>query len=105
MSDGKTMLAEIPFMDIRWAVPRRKPAGAGAAARESFPRGSTEQETDGHHMAKFNPGRYIQEVRPRKETTITTGMVFLMVFLAATFFFVVDLILGGVVRLVLGLGG
>ena len=41
----------------------------------------------------------------RKETTITTGMVFLMVFLAATFFFVVDLILGGVVRLVLGLGG
>jgi preprotein translocase subunit SecE len=96
------MLAE-----ICWAVPRRKPTGAGAAARESFPRGSTEQ-------AKFNPGRYIQEVRQevskvtwptRKETTITTGMVFLMVFLAATFFFVVDLILGGVVRLVLGLGG
>jgi len=28
-----------------------------------------------------------------------------MVFLAATFFFVVDLILGVVVRLVLGLGG
>jgi hypothetical protein len=27
------------------------------------------------------------------------------VFLAATFFFVVDLILGGVVRFVLGLGG
>jgi preprotein translocase subunit SecE len=105
MGEGKAMLAE-----ICWAVPRCEPAAAG----ESFPRGSTEQETDGHHMAKFNPGRYIQEVRQevskvtwptRKETTITTGMVFLMVFLAATFFFVVDLILGGVVRLVLGLGG
>ena len=65
-------------------------------------------------MAKLNPGQYIREVRQeiskvtwptRKETTVTTGMVFLMVFLAATFFFVVDWILGGVVRLILGLGG
>ena len=65
-------------------------------------------------MAKMNPGQYIREVRQevskvtwptRKETTVTTGMVFLMVFLAAMFFFVVDWILGGVVRLVLGLGG
>jgi preprotein translocase subunit SecE len=65
-------------------------------------------------MAKINPGQYIREVRQevskvtwptRKETTVTTGMVFLMVFLAAMFFFVVDWILGGVVRLVLGLGG
>lgn len=65
-------------------------------------------------MAKINPGQYIREVRQevskvtwptRKETTVTTGMVFLMVFLAAIFFFVVDWILGGIVRLVLGLGG
>ena len=65
-------------------------------------------------MAKLNPGQYIREVRQeiskvtwptRKETTVATGMVFLMVFLAATFFFVVDWILGGVVRLILGLGG
>ena len=65
-------------------------------------------------MAKLNPGQYIREVRQeiskvtwptRKETTVTTGMVFLMVFLAAIFFFVVDWILGGIVRLILGLGG
>ena len=65
-------------------------------------------------MAKLNPGQYIREVRQeiskvtwptRKETTVTTGMVFLMVFLAATFFFIVDWILGGFVRLILGLGG
>ena len=36
---------------------------------------------------------------------VTTGMVFIMVFLAATFFFLVDQVLSFVVRLVLGLGG
>ena len=49
-------------------------------------------------MAKFNPGQFVREVRQevskvtwptRKETTITTGMVFLMVFLAAIFFLLV----------------
>ena len=41
----------------------------------------------------------------RKETMITTGMVFIMVFLAAIFFFLVDQILsfGSCARL--GLGG
>jgi preprotein translocase subunit SecE len=65
-------------------------------------------------MAKFNPGQYIREVRQevakvtwptRKETTITTGMVFLMVFLAAIFFFVADQLLSMLVRLILGFGG
>jgi preprotein translocase subunit SecE len=41
----------------------------------------------------------------RKETTVSTGMVFIFVFLAAVFFFVVDQVLSLVVRLVLGLGG
>ena len=63
---------------------------------------------------KVNPGQYIREVRrevskvtwpTRKETTVTTGMVFLMVFLAAMFFFVVDQIFSTVVRVILGLGG
>ena len=40
----------------------------------------------------------------RKETTVTTAMVFLMVFAAAIFFFLVDMGLGHLVRLVLGLG-
>ena len=65
-------------------------------------------------MAKKNIGQFVREVRQetskvtwptRKETTITTVMVFLMVFFAAIFFWVVDLGLGSVVRLVLGLGG
>ncbi len=66
------------------------------------------------NMAKSNPGQYIREVRQevskvtwptRKETTVTTIMVFIMVFLAAIFFFFVDQILSWVVRLIIGLGG
>ena len=65
-------------------------------------------------MAKFNPGQYIREVRQetskvtwptRKEVMITTGMVFIMVFLAALFFLLVDQILSNVVRLILSIGG
>jgi preprotein translocase subunit SecE len=64
-------------------------------------------------MAKFNPGQFIQEVRQeiskvtwptRKETTVTTGMVFIMVFLAAGFFFLIDQLLGWGVSLIIGLG-
>jgi preprotein translocase subunit SecE len=40
----------------------------------------------------------------RKETMVTTAMVFLMVFIAAAFFFVVDQLLSYGVRLVFGLG-
>ena len=65
-------------------------------------------------MAKKSIGQFVREVRQetskvtwptRKETTITTVMVFLMVFFAAIFFWIVDLGLGSAVRLVLGLGG
>lgn len=64
-------------------------------------------------MAKVNPGQFIREVRTeiakvtwpsRKETTIATTMVFLMAFVAALFFFVVDQILAYAVRLMFGLG-
>ncbi|MFN4087535.1 MAG: preprotein translocase subunit SecE [Alphaproteobacteria bacterium] len=65
-------------------------------------------------MAKTNPGEYIRQVRQevskvtwptRKETGVTTIMVFVMVFAAALFFFVVDQILSFGVRTLLGLGG
>ena len=65
-------------------------------------------------MAKINPGQFLREVRQevskvtwpsRKETTVSTAMVFVMVFLAAIFFFVIDQVLGWGVRLMLGLGG
>ena len=41
----------------------------------------------------------------RKETLITTGMVFAMSIFAALFFFFVDWIVGHAVKLILGLGG
>lgn len=65
-------------------------------------------------MAKISPAEFLKQVRQegakvtwptRKETAVTTGMVFFMVFLAALFFFVVDQILSWGVRFVLGLGG
>jgi len=64
-------------------------------------------------VKKTSIGDFIREVRQetakvtwptRKETLITTGMVFAMSILAAIFFFFVDQILAFAVRLVLGLG-
>ncbi len=65
-------------------------------------------------MAKSSPIEFIRQVRQetskvtwptRKETAVTTGMVFVMVFLMAVFFFFVDQILAFGVQLLLGLGG
>jgi preprotein translocase subunit SecE len=64
-------------------------------------------------MAKTNVAEFIQQVRQemsrvtwptRKETLVTTAMVFVMVFIAAAFFFVVDQALSYGVRLIFGLG-
>jgi preprotein translocase subunit SecE len=64
-------------------------------------------------MAKTNAAEFVQQVRQelarvtwpsRRETLVTTGMVFVMVFIAAAFFFVVDQILSYGVRLIFGLG-
>ncbi len=65
-------------------------------------------------MAKPNPAQFIQEVRQeaskvtwptRKETGISTVMVFVMVIVSALFFLIVDWALQHGVRLVLGVGG
>ncbi len=65
-------------------------------------------------MARTTPGAFIRQVRQeaakvtwptRKETGVSTAMVFVMVALAALFFFVVDQVLAWIVRVVLGLGG
>jgi preprotein translocase subunit SecE len=64
-------------------------------------------------MAKTNPAEFIQQVRnegakvtwpSRKETMITTAMVFVMVILASLFFLVTDQVIRVVVRFVLGIG-
>ena len=65
-------------------------------------------------MGKTNPLEFLQEVRQetskvtwptRKETGISTAMVFLFVFLASVFFLIVDQILQFGVKFVFGLGG
>jgi preprotein translocase subunit SecE len=64
-------------------------------------------------MAKTSATEFIQQVRQevarvtwpsRKETVVTTAMVFAMVFVAAAFFFMVDQALSAGVRLVFGVG-
>jgi preprotein translocase subunit SecE len=65
-------------------------------------------------MAKMSPGQFVQQVRAeaakvtwpsRKETMITTMIVFGFAVAAALFFFFVDQILSLLVKRVLGLGG
>ena len=65
-------------------------------------------------MAKTNPAQFIQEVRQeankvtwptRKESGISTAMVFVMVIVFAIFFMVVDWALQLGVKAVLGFGG
>ena len=65
-------------------------------------------------MANINPFQFIQQVRSdaakvtwptRRETAITTLMVFVMVTLATIFFFVADQIMGWGVGLLLGTSG
>ena len=64
-------------------------------------------------MAKTSAAEFIQQVRQevarvtwpsRKETMVTTAMVFVMVFIAAAFFFLVDQAFSAGVRLLFGLG-
>jgi preprotein translocase subunit SecE len=64
-------------------------------------------------MAKVSPFKFLQEVRAetqkvtwpsRRETLITTAMVFVMVTIASVFFLVADQIIRMVVALVLGIG-
>ena len=65
-------------------------------------------------MAKVSPFKFLQEVRSetqkvtwpsRRETMITTIMVFVMVALAAVFFLVSDQLIRVAVTYVLGIGG
>ena len=64
-------------------------------------------------MSKITPMQFYQQVRQevakvtwpsRKETTVTSAMVFVMVIVVSLFFLVVDYILGAGVGYVLGLG-
>lgn len=65
-------------------------------------------------MAKTSPFKFMQEVRTetqkvtwptRRETAITTLMVFVMVTIASIFFFFADQVIRILVTFVLGVGG
>jgi preprotein translocase subunit SecE len=64
-------------------------------------------------MAKANPVVFLQQVRTevgkvtwptRRETAITTVMVFVMVFLACAFFFIADQAMSRAIALLFGFG-
>jgi preprotein translocase subunit SecE len=63
-------------------------------------------------MAKISPFKFLQEVRAegqkvtlptRKETTVTTIMVFVMVFVASIFFLLADQVMRIAVSFLLGI--
>jgi preprotein translocase subunit SecE len=65
-------------------------------------------------MAKTSPFKFMQEVQAetqkvtwptRRETVVTTIMVFIMTAIASVFFLIVDQIIRFLVTLVLGIGG
>ena len=65
-------------------------------------------------MARTNPIQFIQQTRAeigkvvwptRRETALTTVMVFVMAALAAVFFFFVDWLIRGGLGLILGVAG
>ena len=65
-------------------------------------------------MAKISPFKFLQEVRAeaqkvtwpsRRESAITTGMVFVMVAIASVFFLVADQVMRMFVTLILGVAG
>jgi len=65
-------------------------------------------------MAKTTPAQFIRQVRQevtkvtwpsRKETAITTGMVFIMVMLASIFLTMVDWVFAEGIQIILGIGG
>ena len=63
-------------------------------------------------MKNFKPAKFFKEVKQegnkivwpsRKETLITTAMVFVMVVIFSIFFLLVDNIISWIIRLILGL--
>ena len=63
-------------------------------------------------MKNFRPAKFFKEVKQegnkivwpsRKETLITTAMVFVMVIIFSIFFLMVDNIISWIIRLILGL--
>ena len=83
------------------------------AARTCLESANAAGSKDVNDMAKLNPFKFMQEVRQetnkvtwpsRKETGITTAMVFVFAAAAAIFFLLADQVIRIAVTLVLGIG-
>ena len=64
-------------------------------------------------MAKIGPVQFLRQVRQeiakvtwpaRRETAVSTGLVFVMVIVAAVFFLVIDQVFAWAVKAIFGLG-
>ena len=92
---------------------RRSPARPTSLKRNRFATARpTRRQID--DMAKISPFKFLQEVRveaqkvtwpTRRETAVTTAMVFVMVAIAAVFFLLADQVMRMFVTLILGIGG
>jgi preprotein translocase subunit SecE len=91
---------------------RDEPNPQKGTAGRSRPEDLGEQRLLDDAMAKVSPFKFLQEVRAevqkvtwptRKETTVTTIMVFVMVFIASIFFLAADQLMRIVVSFILGI--
>src|SRR5690242_1644475 len=106
----------------QWLEHRSPKPGVGGSS-PSTPAKRTGYSIEREHMSdqapaevrrkRVSPFRFLQEVREetrkvtwpsRRETAITTGMVFFMVAIASVFFLVADQLIRIVVTFVLGIG-
>jgi preprotein translocase subunit SecE len=81
----------------------KTPGGRRPAGPQTVPAGATITVDEPAAKKRTSPGQFIAQVRAegrkivwpsRKETWITSVMVFIMVLLAALFFWIVDFLLG-----------
>src|ERR1044072_987174 len=102
----RTSAANIPQKDLFW----RRPLPWAARSYVGWRCRCDSSEI----MAKLNPFKFLQEVRQetnkvtwpsRKETGITTAMVFIFAALSAIFFLLADQVIRIAVPFVLGIGG
>jgi preprotein translocase subunit SecE len=102
-------LASGPVTDFRGdPISQKDPLSSVSSSRLGTAEGYLKSK-----MAKTSPLKFFQEVRTetekvtwptRRETMITTAMVFVMVALSSIFFLIADQIIRFVVTLVLGIG-
>jgi preprotein translocase subunit SecE len=87
-------------------------AGSGGAAQNSAD--SADAGTSTAKKKRVSPFTFIEQVRSetskvtwptRSEWVVTTIMVFIMVVLASTFFFLIDIVIKQAIQFLLGLGG